>query len=210
METQRKVTTFVTRGSGAGAELLVFWHTGAGVQVPAGTVDDGETFDQAAAREVFEETALADLEMRARLGHRVYELRDWAVLRHDVYLRIRPESGAPAKRWQIPRASVGVLERRSGFARIVYAEEDLDSESGIVFARFEGWVPEQDLYSRQERAFYHFRAREDTPHKWQTIENGVHEFHLYWLPLAPKPVLVSSNQAWLDEFYDAILAGTQA
>ncbi len=53
-----KAVLYVTRGR----ELLVFTqrdHPSAGVQVPKGTVDPGETPDQTALREGFEETGLA-------------------------------------------------------------------------------------------------------------------------------------------------------
>jgi 8-oxo-dGTP pyrophosphatase MutT (NUDIX family) len=210
VEAQRKVTCFVTRGAGATAELLVFWHAYSGIQVPAGSVEDGETFEEGARREVFEETALADLALVGHLGSRTYELSEkWAVLRREVSLRVSPEPDAAVTRWKLGRhLNIGVVDRKPGFARIVYAEEDLESPDGIVFARFEGWVLEDDLYACQERHFYHFRAPAGTPDKWQTIENAVHEFHLYWVALSPKPALVASNQAWLDEFYEALLAGT--
>jgi 8-oxo-dGTP pyrophosphatase MutT (NUDIX family) len=188
----------------------VFWHTGGGVQVPAGTVEDGESFEEAARREVFEETDLRGLELIGHVGVKTYDLTGgWSVLRREVELLVRPQAEAQSTRWKLGRSlNIGVIERRDGFARIVYSEEDIESETRMVYARFEGWVRAEDLYERQERRFYHFRAPSASPDKWTTIENGVHEFHLYWLPLVPKPgVLVESNQAWLDEFYDALVAG---
>jgi 8-oxo-dGTP pyrophosphatase MutT (NUDIX family) len=212
VKVQRKVTCFVTRGSGARAELLVFWHTGAGVQVPAGTVEDGESFDEGALREAFEETALPRLEPIAHLGSRTYELTDgWAGLRRDLQLRSRPAADSALARWTLDRGlKVRVVQQRPGFARVAYAEEDVDSPDGVLSARFEGWVAAEDLFQRLERHFYHFRAPEDAPREWQVTENGVHQFHLYWLPLVPKPALVESNQAWLDEFYEDLLAGVGA
>jgi 8-oxo-dGTP pyrophosphatase MutT (NUDIX family) len=209
VDAQRKVTCFVTRGSGAAAELLVFWHSHSGVQVPAGTVEDGESWDDAARREVFEETDLPDLELVSYLGSRSYELTDgWSTLRRETQLHVRPETESPVIPWKLARhLNIGVVERQPGFARIVYAEEDLESPDGIVYARFEGWVLEEDLYERQDRRFYHFRATVAAPEKWVVIENGVHEFQLYWVPLVPKPELIGSNQVWLDEFYDALRQG---
>jgi 8-oxo-dGTP pyrophosphatase MutT (NUDIX family) len=212
VDAQRKVTCFVTRGEGAGAELLVFWHSRSGVQVPAGTVEDGESFEEGARREVREETGLPDLELAAYLGARTYDLTgSWSVLRREVELLAGPAADAERTRWKLGRAlNVGVVERRQGFARIVYAEEDLEDPGGLVYARFEGWAREADLYQAQERRFYHFRAPSGAPARWRVLENGAHDFHLYWVPLAPKPQLVKPCQEWLDEFYERLLAGVRA
>src|SRR5262249_43927849 len=47
-----KVTAFVTRDAAQARELLVFRHPHAGVQIPAGTVEKGESAEAAALREV--------------------------------------------------------------------------------------------------------------------------------------------------------------
>lgn len=63
---REKVLAYITRGD---HELLVFEHTpnypDAGIQVPAGGTDTGETPEQAVSREVSEETGL-------RLSHPVH------------------------------------------------------------------------------------------------------------------------------------------
>jgi hypothetical protein len=212
MDAQRKVTCFVTRRSGESAELLVFWHDRSGVQVPAGTVEDAETWDDGAWREAREESGLPDLELAGYLGSRSYDLAGaWGVLRRDVELRSRPAVDAAPTRWALRRAmNVGVLDRIPGFARIVYAEEDLEDPGAIVYARFEGWVLEGDLYEAQERRFYHFRAPAESPERWKVLENGKHDFHLYWVPLCPRPQLLKPCQEWLDEFYERLLEGVGA
>ena len=214
MDAQRKVTCFVTRRSGPTAELCVFRHAGAGIQVPAGTVEDTETFEDGARREAFEETALRGLELAGSLGSQVHDLRGaaWGIVCRDVELRVGPGVDAAKTRWTLGQNGyVDVIERAPGFARIVWAERDLESTDGIVYARFEGWLSDDDLYAEQERRFYHFRAPVDSPDRWQTLENQRYEFNLYWVPLAPKPtLLIASNQAWLDQFYEALVAEAQA
>ena len=71
--TVKKVVAYNTRGD----ELLVFTHREfpeAGVQVPAGTVEEGETLDAAVLREVHEETGLPPTAVRkmAYLGRREF------------------------------------------------------------------------------------------------------------------------------------------
>ncbi|WP_020579589.1 NUDIX domain-containing protein [Actinopolymorpha alba] len=208
MEAQRKVTAFVTRGVGSNAELLVFWHAGAGTQIPAGTVEEGETFEEAAAREAAEETGLADLELLSRLGAHTYDLpEDQGILSRKVALQTRPGPDGPRTNWSFRNVRVRIVDRRDRYARVVYEESDLDDGAdGLVYARFEGWVSADCLLHRQQREFFHFTARGETPERWQQLENNQYVFHLSWRPLRPMPGgLLAGQQAWLEEFYDRLL-----
>lgn len=74
---------YITRG---GRELLVFEHTAeypdAGVQVPGGGIEPGETPHAGAIREASEETGLTDLSTPVYLGSR---------------LRVRQDAGQPVR-----------------------------------------------------------------------------------------------------------------
>ncbi len=76
---KRKVYAYITHGE----RLLVFSHPDspeAGIQVPGGTVEDGETPEEAAMREATEETGLTGLQMKALLGQVdrwIPELQQW-------------------------------------------------------------------------------------------------------------------------------------
>ncbi|MBA2247495.1 MAG: NUDIX domain-containing protein, partial [Chloroflexia bacterium] len=68
MTIKRKAFAYITSGptSGptSGHRLLVFSHPlspEAGIQVPAGTIDDGETPEEAVLREASQETGLPSL-----------------------------------------------------------------------------------------------------------------------------------------------------
>lgn len=87
--TIQKVLAYITRRD----ELLVFTHRDfpeAGVQVPAGTVEEGETLDAAVLREVHEETGLppAAVHVAAYLGNRLWKAGSDSHDRHFYHLRL--------------------------------------------------------------------------------------------------------------------------
>lgn len=97
-----KVAAYITCND----QLLVFRHVDypeAGIQVPAGTVGEGESFDQAVLREAYEETGLPDLRIESYLGRCVYDMRpitgqDVDIHRHYYHLSI--PGPIESKRWQ--------------------------------------------------------------------------------------------------------------
>ena len=71
---KRKVLAYITKGD----RLLVFRHADypqAGIQVPAGTIEDGESPEAAVMREVYEESGLGNLRLVSFLGTSERDLR---------------------------------------------------------------------------------------------------------------------------------------
>lgn len=83
----RKVTALITRPGPHGPELLCFEHPSAGVQLPAGTVEAGESFADAAMREAWEETGTLGLELVREVGAVTWRHED----RHVFHLRATVE-----------------------------------------------------------------------------------------------------------------------
>ena len=66
MRTLHKVVAYIVREKSGRRELLTFTHRDfpeAGIQVPAGTVEDGEEIEAGLRREVVEETGLHDFDI---------------------------------------------------------------------------------------------------------------------------------------------------
>ncbi len=83
---RQRVCVYITRG----LEILVFEHEAkyptAGIQVPAGGLETGETVFEAATREAHEETGLENLEMKQHLGSGLYKNGMSTSVWHFVWL----------------------------------------------------------------------------------------------------------------------------
>jgi 8-oxo-dGTP pyrophosphatase MutT (NUDIX family) len=84
-----KVTAFVTRPSDEGLALLLFEHPYAGIQIPAGTVEHGESPEAAVLREAAEETGLRMLTIRRALGHHDERLPEDQGVINETTKRVR-------------------------------------------------------------------------------------------------------------------------
>jgi 8-oxo-dGTP diphosphatase len=97
MTTVERVLAYITQGD----RLLVFSHPHypeAGLQVPGGRIEEGETPLDAVLREAHEETSLSDLVVRSCLGVREYDLRPYGrneiERRHFFHLEFRGQAPA--------------------------------------------------------------------------------------------------------------------
>lgn len=76
MQNKRKAFAYITRGS----KLLVFEQPDspeAGIQVPAGTIEEGESPEAGVMREAWEETSLEGLKLCCFLGEQSRDMSDY-------------------------------------------------------------------------------------------------------------------------------------
>jgi 8-oxo-dGTP diphosphatase len=107
---RRKAFAYITHGN----RLLLFSHPdapAAGIQVPAGTIEEGEAPDRAVMREAFEETGLPDLELARFLGEQIRTMADCGIdeVHHRFFFHLKCTSDPPATwhRYEMAPADVG-------------------------------------------------------------------------------------------------------
>lgn len=208
-----KVTAFIVRQRRAQWELLIFAHPTAGVQVPAGTVEEGETFEDAALREVYEETGLAHMHLVKALTELSYSLKD----NRYAFLQATPLFREPALTSEqmsigygndslFHRGMIVSVERQiEGWSEIRHEEYDLNVSPSAIQFSVRGWVPSHYLSAQQTRRFFLLTPTRETPDTWEHQAEDRYLFRLYWVPLVPQPQLITGQDKWLDMVYDQLL-----
>ena len=211
--TVHKVTAFITRTGRQGQpQLLLFQHPQAGVQLPAGTVEEGEDWQTAARREAAEETGLTQLMIQGYLGQIENELEPYEmILNRDSHILSQPDEQSIPFQPLFTRGNtfkVGVRAATSSgrFRQITYLEYDQLPNSQAITLYIVGWLPEDSLSRHKTRHYVHLLCHEDTPDRWSLPGDNNHIFSPFWANLQPRPTIVSPQNRWLDDVYELLLA----
>jgi 8-oxo-dGTP pyrophosphatase MutT (NUDIX family) len=193
-----KVNAFTTPTIGPGTDLLLLQHPYASIQLPAGTVEAGETPEQAVLREAYEETGLQPLTILEYLGAKQTSLpADLRLIHQPTRVYARPD--ATSFDWAYLRIGIQVnlLRKSAGFSQISYEEPDREPNPQYTTMQITGWVPDQALTNTSIRHFFLLDFKGSTPARW-TVFSDNHNFKLFWVSLSDAPALISPYQAhWL-------------
>ena len=117
MQSRQKVQCYITREHARSLQVLVFEHVDypdAGVQVPAGSIEPGETPEEAALREAWEESGIRELRVQRYIG----KFQWWHEDRHEDNERYVFQLTTPQivpERWE-HIVSAGVEDKGIRFA----------------------------------------------------------------------------------------------
>jgi 8-oxo-dGTP pyrophosphatase MutT (NUDIX family) len=192
-----KVTAFILRPTPDGRMLLLLEHPFAGVQIPAGTVEPGETPEQAVVREILEETGLQITSVPVPIGHDETQLpSNQAIVVPPATVYARPD--VSSFDWiQIRSAvEVQVLRQEPGFSQITYIENDCEPSPNYVSMQITGWIRREFLAQRRIRYFFYLEYDQPTAPDWQTFSDH-HTFRLFWHPLDRLPSIIPPQDSWV-------------
>jgi 8-oxo-dGTP pyrophosphatase MutT (NUDIX family) len=208
MKVVEKVTAFITRETAGGRQLLVFRHPLNGIQLPAGTVDAGESPETAVRREAWEETGLDGLRLVRPLGMIERHLPDSHHLLHgnSKLFKSPAPNAAPISDWILFRGGyVRLLREQGEYAEVLFQERNERVELPQVIRQEQGWLRRELLTPTIHRYQYWLACDFVTPENWPVAVDG-HIFDLFWTPLQPAPALVWPQDEWLAAVGDQLLA----
>ncbi|MBI5302308.1 MAG: NUDIX domain-containing protein [Chloroflexi bacterium] len=191
-----KVTAFITRHDGD--EVLLFEHPYAGIQIPAGTVEEGEPFAQAALREAREESGLNELHVCAFLDTQETRLPDHLpFIARTTRAYARPD--AASFNWVQFRRGIQVTAQRraNGFTQVTYQESDDTLNPQYITFHITAWVADDALADTLRRHFFHLEFRGASPDRWR-VQTDNHMFTPFWARCDALPPINPPQDAWLD------------
>lgn len=192
-----KITAFITRKK-KNVDLLLIQHPNAGIQIPAGTVEEGETVVEALKREILEETGLKNVKIKNYIGSQKTKLSNNEFLvstKTKVYSRPTPTSFD----WVELRKGIAVTSNRifGNFTQITYKEYDRYPNPRYVTYQITGWVLTKILSKESERHFFHVITGEKVPDEWEILADN-HKFKLFWSSFANIVDIIDPQFKWLD------------
>ena len=205
-EVVQKVTAFIVRERRGVKELLVFKHPTAGVQIPAGTVEEGEDIETAVKREAYEETGLQFVEIENYLGCFENELaNNQRIIAETTQVYIEPNLNAMPYQEKLTKGmTVDYHSTQEDFTLMSYIEYDRHPNPTCICYNITGWVPNENLSAQKRRHFFHLSTQEKTEDAWELESDMGHIFKPYWTSLSPKPDIIPPQNKWLDFVYEKI------
>jgi len=191
-----KVTAFVTRTTEQGLELLLLEHPFAGIQIPAGTVEE-ETPEEAVLREVAEETGIDSATIRRYLGREETPLPEGhRIIAAPTKVYARPDITSFDWAYLRRGIQVAVNRREGGFSQITYTEPDRVPDPQFITMSITGWVPDGVLADTHIRHFFHLEYDGPLQERWTAFSDN-HTFTLFWALLSDLPEIVAPQDRWL-------------
>ncbi|MFX0171610.1 MAG: NUDIX domain-containing protein [Candidatus Hodarchaeota archaeon] len=195
--TVEKVTAFITRKQEDTNELLLIRHPNAGIQLPVGTVEKGETVEEALKREIKEETGLRKITVKNYIGYKENTLQNNDLIiseKTNVYSRPNPTSFD----WAELRTGTIVISNRvyEEYTQITYREYDRYPKPQYISYQITGWVPTAILTKEVRRHFYHVVTNEEVQDEWEIVADN-HKFNLFWASFMNLPHIIEPQYKWL-------------
>ena len=197
-----KVTAFTTTSEG---KLLILEHPTAGRQVPAGSVEPEESLEDAARREVLEESGLdlpGPMTLLGVLENTLAPTKGVMSKTSPVFRdpKLQEATGASIRRG----ITVLTEEHREHVVKVRHEEFDYSFTPPKLERSTDGWIRRENVADKMSRALFLVPFVGERQERWTQTADG-HVFSFLWVDLAPRPSLIAGQQEWLDAVYEQLI-----
>jgi 8-oxo-dGTP pyrophosphatase MutT (NUDIX family) len=159
-------------------------------------VEEGETFEQGALREAYEETGLQNLVVAVYLGtmETYFDGTHRRVIK-DAELFDVPNGRSMGK--TLERGNRVLFHKeQDGHA---YVTHDKEHDPYFPYPSISGWVHAEAVQPhRLERQFFHLATATPPRDQWEHLAEGQYPFRFFWVNVNADPHLATTQQAWWD------------
>ena len=194
-----RVVALITRDQSEVAQLLVFKHPEGDVQLPAGTVELGESIEEAVIREVYEETGIDHAKIITKLISFTKTLpENNKIITRMSKIFSEPAFDSSSEGYGLTRGTpVEILAEIGPFVEIVTDPLDFSHRPAERAYRIRGYVRKSLLASKMSCHLFHLKAGEVTLDSWTIFSDGLN-FQLAWVPIGSKTGLNPRHSQWLE------------
>ena len=196
-----KVTAFILRNNQD--EILLFQHKDNSIQLPAGTVEQNETIEEALYREIFEETGI--------LKSSIHNIKKIPIINNDLAnnelviekeATIFSEACLDSFAWGNIRKGITVNEihRENGFIQIDYTEYQDEIKKEILNFRLLCWIKEECISSIKTRHYYYVYVNEQKDNWTKKVDNTV--FNMFWHKIEDGNICTGIQNNWFQLMAD--------
>lgn len=196
-----KVTAFILRNNQD--EILLFQHKDNSIQLPAGTVEQNETIEEALYREIFEETGI--------LKSSIHNIKKIPIINNDLAnnelviekeATIFSEACLDSFAWGNIRKGITVNEmhRENGFIQIDYTEYQDEIKKEILNFRLLCWIKEECTSSIKTRHYYYVYVNEQKDNWTKKVDNTV--FNMFWHKIEDGNICTGIQSNWFQLMAD--------
>ena len=191
----QKITIFILRNMKK--EILVFRHEDSSIQIPAGTIEEGESIIESAIREMYEETGINrnEIENIEELDTKLNELLEHEVIiekESNIFSRSREDS----INWIKIRKGITVnkIREQTGYSLIEYREWNNEIEKDYFTYEICGWINSDNISHNKIRNFVVINVKTEKE-IWNTFSD-CHTFNHYFVNTKEIPKLLPNQERW--------------
>ena len=191
-----KITSFVLRNNRS--EILLFQHEDYTIQLPAGSIENGEDILDAGVREAIEET---EINKNAILGKNMINCITNDLENNEVVIEVKADLySRPIKtsmKWcAIPRGiTVQKIKENSDFIQVKYEDWNNELEKDYITFGVLGWIEKANIGFKKNRHYCMIDVN-DSRNEWE-VKNDHHVFYCRWIPIDKLPQDIYPNNKWI-------------